>query len=94
MNSMVNAQKLNLGANHPDITIRKMTSEETVDSQSVFKKPGLYLSNDGGIFYMILYNINGFGWNFSFNWAGIIQVREVVSNKPRAWVTIAGPEQI
>lgn len=81
-----------LGANHPTIKFRKMASGETVDSQSVFKNPGLYLSNDGGQFYVILYNPNGFGWDFSFNWTGTIQVREVRSNTPQAWVTIAGPE--
>ena len=68
-----------------------MTSEETEDSQSVFQNPGLYLSNDGGTFYVILYNPNGYGWNFSFLWGGIIRVREV-RHTPQAWVTIAGPE--
>ena len=52
------------------VKVKKMSSNEDTLGN------GLFLSPDGGVFYLSMYNVNGNGYRLRFSWGGALAIEQ------------------
>lgn len=72
-----------------DFTIRRLKSDESLDSLTSYSKRGIYLTADGGAFILNLRaSSSDTGWQFQFKWGGDIMARGDLDNGTwQSWIT-------